>query len=167
MSSRSTVRATILTVIAAAACIVPLIAQQRSSTPPRALTATDYARAERFMSWNTTPLVYRNGVSPTWIADDRFWYRVSTPAGNATILVDPKTGVSAPCTLPACMAAPAGGAGRGGGRGRGGRGAAAVITSTSPDGSRAVFIRDGNLWLRETSTGTELPLTTDSVKDFG
>src|SRR3954471_24638945 len=142
------------------------MAQQRSSVPAHALTAADYARAQRFMSWNTAPLVYRNGVSPTWIADDRFWYRVTTPAGNGTVLVDPKTGVAEPCTLAACTSTP-GASGRGGGRGRGGRGGAPVITSTSPDGSRAVFIRDWNLWVRDTVTGSELPLTTDGVKDFG
>jgi dipeptidyl-peptidase-4 len=147
--SRRNVRATILAIIAAA-CAIPLMAQQRSSTPSRALTAADYARAERFMSWNTTPLVYRNGVSPTWVAEDRFWYRVTTAAGNETRLVDPKTGAKEPCALPACAPTSTGQTGRGGARGRGGRGAAAVITSTSPDGSRAVFIRDWNLWVATT-----------------
>ena len=117
------------------------------------------------MSWNTTPLVFRNGVAPTWIADDHFWYRVTTPTGNEAILVDPGSGTKAPCTLPVC-ASPTGSTtgGRGGGRGRG---AAAVITSTSPDGKRVVFIREWNLILRDNRTGQETPLTTDGVKDFG
>lgn len=42
--------------------------------------------------------------------------------------------------------------------------AAAVL---SPDGKRAVFIRDWNLWVRDVSTGKERQLTTDGVKDFG
>ena len=37
----------------------------------------------------------------------------------------------------------------------------------SPDGKRAVFLRDWNLWVRDVSTGTERRLTTDGVKDFG
>ncbi|MBA17545.1 MAG: S9 family peptidase [Sphingomonas sp.] len=37
----------------------------------------------------------------------------------------------------------------------------------SPDGKRAVFIRDWNLWVRDTSTGAERQLTTDGVQDFG
>jgi dipeptidyl aminopeptidase/acylaminoacyl peptidase len=37
----------------------------------------------------------------------------------------------------------------------------------SPDGTRSVFIREHNLWLRDLATGTERPLTTDGVKDFG
>ncbi len=37
----------------------------------------------------------------------------------------------------------------------------------SPDGRRAAFIRDWNLWVRDTVTGAETQLTTDGVKDFG
>ncbi|QNI38347.1 DPP IV N-terminal domain-containing protein [Edaphobacter sp. 4G125] len=37
----------------------------------------------------------------------------------------------------------------------------------SPDGKEAVFIRDWNLWTRDTATGQEMQLTTDGVKDFG
>src|ERR1051325_11217191 len=56
---------------------------------PRALTTADYARAEKFMTYNTTPLVYRAGVRPNWMAGDRFWYRITTPAGSEFALVDP------------------------------------------------------------------------------
>ncbi|WP_286234257.1 S9 family peptidase [Thalassotalea sediminis] len=37
----------------------------------------------------------------------------------------------------------------------------------SPDGSKAVFIRDHNLWMRTLKDNTETQLTTDGVKDFG
>ncbi len=37
----------------------------------------------------------------------------------------------------------------------------------SPDGTRAVFIRDWNLWMRDTATGKETQLTPDGVKDYG
>ncbi|HML16378.1 MAG TPA: DPP IV N-terminal domain-containing protein, partial [Bryobacteraceae bacterium] len=37
----------------------------------------------------------------------------------------------------------------------------------SPDGKRAVFIRDYNLWARDVASGKETPLTTDGKKDFG
>jgi dipeptidyl aminopeptidase/acylaminoacyl peptidase len=159
-------RATVVTLVAATACAIELTAQPRGGAT-RPLTAADYARAERFMSWNTTPLVFRNGVSPTWVADDRFWYRVTTPTGSEAILVDPSKGTKAPCTLPACASTTGSNAG-GRGRGRGGRGAApAVITSPSPDGKRAVFIRDWNLILRDNATGQETVLTTDGVRDFG
>ena len=37
----------------------------------------------------------------------------------------------------------------------------------SPDGTKAAFIRDHNLWLRDLDTGAETPLTTDGIEDFG
>jgi dipeptidyl-peptidase 4 len=49
--------------------------------------------------------------------------------------------------------------------GAGGEGRASE--SVSPDGTRAVFIRDWNLWVRDLQTGQEKQLTTDGVKDYG
>jgi dipeptidyl aminopeptidase/acylaminoacyl peptidase len=37
----------------------------------------------------------------------------------------------------------------------------------SPDGTRAAFIRDHDLWVRDLETGEESRLTTDGVEDFG
>ncbi len=37
----------------------------------------------------------------------------------------------------------------------------------SPDKSKAAFIRDWNLWVRDTATGKETQLTTDGVPNFG
>ncbi len=37
----------------------------------------------------------------------------------------------------------------------------------SPDGKKAAFIRDYNLWVRDLATKKEVQLTTDGVKDFG
>jgi dipeptidyl-peptidase 4 len=38
---------------------------------------------------------------------------------------------------------------------------------SSPDGRRAVFIRDHNLWVRDLGTGQDRALTTDGVEHFG
>ena len=43
----------------------------------------------------------------------------------------------------------------------------ASVEVLSPDGARAAFIRDHNLWVREVATGTETQLTTDGMEDFG
>ncbi len=43
----------------------------------------------------------------------------------------------------------------------------ASLADFSPDGRRAVFLRDWNLWVREIATGAERQLTTDGVKDYG
>jgi dipeptidyl aminopeptidase/acylaminoacyl peptidase len=37
----------------------------------------------------------------------------------------------------------------------------------SPDGKKAAFIRDNNLWVREVASGRETQLTTDGVAEFG
>jgi len=203
---------------AVALVAAPAAAQQRT------YTAADYARAERFMSYNTAPLVFGTVVRPTWLANDEFWYRSLTPTGTDLILVDPakatrvnvlaeprlatavKTALgSAADSLRAAStqtsysadgrrievvaggtrvecdvatvhcetsaAVGTGRGGRGGGRGAGGRGAgrgaARAPESPSPDGKRAVFIRDWNLWMRDVATNRETQLTHDGVKDFG
>jgi dipeptidyl-peptidase 4 len=134
-------------------------AQQRA---PRPVTSADYAQAEKFMAYNTTPLVLHAGVRPTWLPDGRFWYRVTTEKGSEAILVDPATLTRTACDLPACREPAA--LGRGG---RGGAGAAARNDVVSPDGKRAVFIRNWNLFVRDVATGKETAITTDGVKDFG
>jgi dipeptidyl-peptidase-4 len=37
----------------------------------------------------------------------------------------------------------------------------------SPDGTKAVFIRDWNLWVRDLASGAETQLTKDGLKDYG
>jgi len=123
------------------------------------LTTADYARAERFMNYNTTPLVLHAGVRATWLADDRFWYRTRTANGEEAVLIDAAKRTRAACDLPACRERrqddPA--IGRGPQR----------TDAPSPDGRKTAFIRDWNLWVRDTTSGTETPLTTDGARDFG
>src|SRR2546422_9229052 len=71
-------------------------AQQRAGDAPRAITAADYARAERLLGYNTNPLVFRSGVRPTWLPDDRFWYRITTAEGSEFVLVDAARGTRVP-----------------------------------------------------------------------
>ena len=75
------------------------------SDGPRVLTTADYAHAEQFMGYNTTPLVLRNSVVPTWLPDERFTYRVTTADGTEFILVDPAKGTRAPAFDHAKLAA--------------------------------------------------------------
>jgi dipeptidyl-peptidase-4 len=132
------------------------------SAQPRALTADDYAHAEQFMSYNVNPLVLHGAVRPNWLPDGRFWYRVQTETGSAFVLVDPAKGTRAPCELPACKERPGAEDQPGGPPGRAGG-----ELVPSPDHARAAFIRDWNLWVRETADGKETQLTFDGVKDFG
>jgi dipeptidyl aminopeptidase/acylaminoacyl peptidase len=153
-------RLTFALTFAVAAASLPVLAQRP------ALTADDYARAERFLSANTNPLVLRSAVRPTWLEDGRFWYRITTEKGSEAFLVDPAKGTKLPCDLPACRASAEGG-GRGRGRGGAPGGQAGQRNEVpSPDGKRAVFVRDYNLWVRDVATKKETQLTTDGEKDF-
>ncbi|MGD0308262.1 MAG: DPP IV N-terminal domain-containing protein [Acidobacteriota bacterium] len=209
-----------------AGCIAGM--SSAAAQQPRALSAADYAHAEKFLAQNLTQLVIGGSVFPNWLSNERFWYRSQTAAGYEFILVDPAKRSRAPAfdhaRLAAALssaanekydahqlpfqtiefsedgtsvsfnvgthrwscdvqgnecaasgdaaiargAAPGGrGGGRGGQGGGGGRGGAAGNAVPSPDGKRAVFIRDWNLWIRDVATGQERQLTTDGVKYFG
>jgi dipeptidyl-peptidase-4 len=80
----------LLGVLLGLAAVTPGVAQTR------AVTSEDYARAEKFMGYNANPLVLRAGVRPTWLPDDRFWYRTTTENGTEFILFDPASGLRAP-----------------------------------------------------------------------
>ncbi|MFL5636922.1 MAG: DPP IV N-terminal domain-containing protein [Gemmatimonadaceae bacterium] len=136
---------------------------------PAALTAADYARAERFLRDNVLPLVSGIGVQPTWLSADRLGYRVPLPTGGTQfVLVDPARATRTVCSpetdrcggaldprevsrvQPLAQRVPG-----------------SRPESVSPDGRRAAFIRDYNLWVRDVATGRETRLTTDGQKDFG
>jgi dipeptidyl aminopeptidase/acylaminoacyl peptidase len=122
----------------------------------RRLTADDYARAERFLGYNTNPLVLHAPARPVWLSDDRFWYRMTTEKGTEFVIVDPERGTkSTSFEQPRVSAGPV-------------SSSSSVPNSVvSPDGKRAVFIRNFNLWVTDLASGKELQLTKDGIKDFG
>lgn len=72
------------------ALVVPAaLAAQAPAPKPYQFSIEDYARAERFLAPAANPLVSGTAGRPTWLADGRFWYRASTPGGNAFYLVNP------------------------------------------------------------------------------
>lgn len=184
-----------------------------------ALTAKDYERAEKFMSYNTEPFIDAGTVRPNWLPNDRFWYLSATAQQNTFMLVDPVKKTRTPAFDHQKLANALSGAtgnkyeaiklpfqtiqfsadgksvsfivggkkwkydlqaatigaddsasptpetqGRAGAPNRGSGGGNEVI---SPDGKKAVFIKDWNLWLRDLTTNQQTQLTTDGVKDFG
>lgn len=123
-----------------------------------ALTAADYARAEKMLSFSTGPLVDRGSVRPTFLPDGRFWYRVTTPAGAEFVIINPADGTrkAAPKLADLGITPAAAGGGRFGGN-----------SIVSPDGKKEAFIKNFNLWVRDIATKAETQLTTDGVKDNG
>ena len=82
------------------------LAQENSGQARRALTAADYARAERFLRDNVTPLVLKAGVRPNWLPGDRFWYRNAVEKeGSEFVLIDPGRGKREPAFNQAAVAA--------------------------------------------------------------
>jgi dipeptidyl aminopeptidase/acylaminoacyl peptidase len=185
--------------------LATVLARPSFAQAPRALSAQDYARAEQFMGYSTTPLVFGSAVRPSWLAGDRFWYQSTIAEGAEFVLVDPArrtrarafdherlaaalsraadttySALSLPftqlefssdgrsisfdarsrrwtCDVQGAQCA-----------GEPRRSADARRNAVvSPDGRRAAFLRDYNLWVRDLPTGAEQQLTTDGVKDFG
>ncbi|HEY0657935.1 MAG TPA: DPP IV N-terminal domain-containing protein, partial [Pyrinomonadaceae bacterium] len=133
-------------------------AQQNAGNSIGKITAEDYARAEKMLGYNTAPLVDRAGVRPTFLPDGRFWYRVLTPTGSEYVLINPADGTrtaNSDLTKLGVTVPPAAARNRN------------PNEVLSPDGKKAVYIKDWNLWMRELATNKETQLTIDGVKDFG
>ena len=82
------------------AATLPGSAQSRAT-----VTVEDYQRAEKFMNYNTTPLVSNGPVRATWLPGDRFWYRNTSATGSEFFLVDAVKGTKAPAFNHAAVAA--------------------------------------------------------------
>ncbi|MFM9948397.1 MAG: DPP IV N-terminal domain-containing protein [Saprospiraceae bacterium] len=128
----------------------------------KVLTAADYEQAVKFLSFNTSKLVFNSGVNPTWLDDGRFWYAVNTAAGKQFVLINPadgsrKTATELNALVPGAETTNPANTGRRNSRNE-------VL---SPDGKKAAFIKDWNLWVRDVATKQETQLTTDGIKDFG
>ncbi len=113
------------------------------------VTTEDYARAERFLPFNTAPLVLNVPRDVAWMPDGTVHYSILTARGEQTVSINPgrrSRVVDGPAAKPA---------------------ASDPNVVPSPDGRYLAFIRDDNLWVRESTSGAEAALTTDGVKDFG
>lgn len=126
-----------------------------SATAQVSITAKDYERAESFMSYKTDKYIDGTPGRINWLANDQFWFSVKNQNGTETYLVDPAKKTKT-LTTDYKEAAPTGG------RGFGNRNEV-----LSPDGKKAVFIKNWNLWVRDVDSKKETQLTTDGVKDNG
>lgn len=126
---------------------------------PSSLSTADYARAESRLIYNTAPLIDHSGVQARWLPDGSFWYSTLTPAGTEYILINPANKSKKVTDNIATLVADA---------------STKQATSSprnarvvSPDGKRILFIRDWNLWVRDSVTHQEKQLTKDGIENFG
>lgn len=147
---------------------VALFSLQAGAQQAPIVTAADYARAELFLRESVFPMVTGMSVQPMWLSGDRLGYRNATRGGSQFILVDPSKGTRVPCSPETDRC---GGALDPREVSRVQQGAQRVFgtrpESVSPDGKRAAFIRNYNLWVRDIASARETQLTTDGQKDFG
>ncbi|QDW28285.1 prolyl oligopeptidase family serine peptidase [Pedobacter sp. KBS0701] len=120
----------------------------------KALTVSDYERAESFMSYNTAKYIDHANVQPNWLKEDKFWYSIKTNGSEQTFLVDPAKRTKIPTTDYK--------GGEMSSRGIGGRNEV-----VSPDGKKAILIKDYNLFVKDVASGKLTQLTTDGIKDYG
>src|SRR3954466_6819747 len=155
----------------------------------RVVTSADYDRAAKMLAPSLNGLVVGDSVNVTWLPDGRFWYARTTLTGSENVVIDPVNKTRETVATPPAggQASPGaggrGGGGRGGGRGGAGRGGGIALSkpcgpnvtgmsgppppSLSPDGTKAIFVCDWNLWVKDVATGQERQLTTDGEKNFG
>ncbi len=95
-------RSTLALATVAMTCAVTL---SGNAQPRATITADDYARAEKFLNYNTNPLVSNGPVRANWLAGDRFWYRNQGATAAEFFLVDPAKGTKAPAFNHAAVAA--------------------------------------------------------------
>ncbi|MGB4844232.1 MAG: DPP IV N-terminal domain-containing protein [Ferruginibacter sp.] len=130
----------------------------------KVVTAADYEQATKALSFNTNKLLYRSNVFPTWMDDGKFWYSVNIAKGREYVLINPadgsrKTGPDKKSILPNEPNDAGSGTGfrrRGGGN-----------ELLSPDGKKAAFIKDWNLWVKDVATKKETQLTFDGIENYG
>ncbi|NLJ44277.1 MAG: prolyl oligopeptidase family serine peptidase [Bacteroidales bacterium] len=122
------------------------------------LTEADYRHAASMLGPNVNKLT-DNDIRPEWLPDGSLWYKSMTDNKVEFVLFNPADGkkVFAPTRKELFEKA-------------------SYIPEEnnimfdevlSPDKKYVAFIRDWNLWIRETATGKERALTIDGIENFG
>jgi dipeptidyl-peptidase 4 len=149
--------------VSALLCIITLFTFGQGDNK-KVITTADYQQATKFLSFNTNKLMYGNNINAIWLPDNRFWYSINTASGKQFVVINPtngdrKTAADLKTLLPevAVNDKTVAATGR--------RGAPDEVIS--PDGKKAVFIKDWNLWMKDIETKKEIALTSDGIKNFG
>jgi len=129
--------------------------------PAKEVTKEDYEQATKFLGFNTRDLVYNASVDPNWLENGNFWYKVNTADGVQYVFVNAKNGKKLTYKSVESLFKDHSNAKETKTT------SASYSDVVSPDGKKAAFIRDWNLWVKDLESNTETQLTQDGVENFG
>lgn len=140
--------------------VILMVLSVQAQNSNKTLTSTDYEQAVKYLGFNTNKLVFNSNVNPNWLPNGDFWYNNTTSKGKEIVVIHTvdgtrKTGSDLKSLLPENNTA-----------------TTPTYTVTpfevkSPDGKKAAFIKDWNLWIKDLASQKETQLTFDGVKDYG
>jgi dipeptidyl aminopeptidase/acylaminoacyl peptidase len=140
--------------------LVPLLLSSvgMKAQPGKNYSSDDYQHATEMLAGNASRYI-DNMIQPQWLPDGKLWYRSLTDNQSKFVLFNPADGKrtvynSRKELMDALTSKPK-------------ESTTSRTEITSPDGKYVAFIRNWNLWIKETATGKETALTTDGIKDFG
>lgn len=127
----------------------------------REVTKDDYERATKYLGASLRDLVTHGGVNPNWLKNGNFWYNVNTADGTQYIFVNANNGKkSSYNSVESLLKVHS--------QSKEEKSTtASYYDVVSPDGKKAAFIRDWNLWIKNLNSDEEFQLTTDGVENFG
>jgi dipeptidyl aminopeptidase/acylaminoacyl peptidase len=123
-----------------------------TSTTKEQVTAEDYKNATKHLSSNLNQFVYNTVSIKNWENEDFLNYNLKTKEGNKTYQFNFKTGETSLLENDDFNSQPS---------------ARNRNEFVSPDGKKAVFIEDYNLWVKDLETKQKTQLTFDGYKDYG
>jgi len=130
-------------------------------TEKKVLTTEDYQKAAKFLPSNVYPLADLASVRPTWLENGNFWYVSRKGTNTNFVFINAKSGKrKSAATLDSLISVPE--------SDKDLSKAVKVPNAVfSPNGKKAAFIKDWNLWMMDLETEKEVQLTTDGVENFG
>lgn len=121
---------------------------------PEQISKKDYDHAIKYLYGTDEQLEFNTKVRVNWISETQFWYSVNAFNETKYYLVDAKKKNKSEITKDDTENLKL-------------KSLSIKDAVISPDGEKAAFIRDYNLWMKKINTGEEIQLTTDGIKNFG
>jgi len=127
----------------------------------REVTKDDYERATKYLGASVRDLVIHGSVNPNWLKNGNFWYNVNMADGKQFVFVNANNGKKSSYNSVESLLKVHSQSKEEKST------AASYYDVVSPDGKKAAFIKDWNLWIKDLNSDEEFQLTTDGVENFG